>query len=189
MIVIETPRLVLREWKDTDVEPFIEMNRDKRVMEFFPALLSPEESLAMIDRIRQSFSKNKFGLWAVERKDNHRFIGFTGLSVPRFQADFTPCIEIGWRLCFEHWEKGFATEAAAACLQYGFEELSLNEIYSFTSLLNIRSTNVMKKLEMQYVKNFEHPLIEEGNVLRTHGLFKIDRKLGSPEDQKNVSAI
>ncbi|HLK29131.1 MAG TPA: GNAT family N-acetyltransferase [Puia sp.] len=171
MFIIETPRLYLREWKDSDAPLFIEMNRDERVMEFFPALLSEEETLAMIERIKKFLDENKFGLWAAERKDSNEFIGFIGLSVPRFQSDFTPCVEIGWRLAHKHWGKGFATEAAAACLDYGFNILHLDEIVSFTSVLNIKSINVMKKIGMSYVKNFEHPNIEDGSRVKTHVLY------------------
>jgi len=178
MPFLETPRLILREWKNSDSPIFIEMNRDERVMEFFPSLLTEEESLAMIVRIKKLLAENNFGLWAVERKDTNEFIGFVGLSIPRFQTDFTPCVEIGWRLAHKHWGYGFATEAAAACLDYGFNVLKLNEIVSFTSVLNIKSMNVMKKIGMNYVKDFEHLNIEDGNRLKRHVLY---RKLANSE--------
>jgi RimJ/RimL family protein N-acetyltransferase len=172
LIIIETPRLCLREWKDSDSPIFIEMNRDEKVMEFFPALLSSEETLSMIERIKKFLAEHKFGFWAAERKDTNEFIGFVGLSVPRFQTDFTPCVEIGWRLAHKHWGYGYATEAANACLEYGFNVLRLNEIVSFTSALNLKSMHVMKKIGMNYVKNFDHPNIEDGNKLKTHVLYR-----------------
>jgi ribosomal-protein-alanine N-acetyltransferase len=150
---------------------FTDMNMDKKVMEFFPSALTKEETLAMIERIKQLMSDRGFGLWATEIKQTKEFIGFVGLSIPRFQNEFTPCVEIGWRLTQQHWGKGYATEAAGACLEYGFNNLNLNEIVSFTSVLNTKSINVMKKIGMSFVKNFEHPNIEEGNRLKTHVLF------------------
>ncbi len=176
MYFLETPRLILRDWKDSDSRIFIEMNHDKNVMEFFPSLLTEEETFAMIERIKKFIAENNFGLWAAERKDTKEFIGFVGLSIPRFQADFTPCVEIGWRLAHKHWGYGFATEAANACLDYGFNILKLNEIVSFTSVLNIKSMNVMKKIGMHYVKDFEHPNIEDEDRLKRHVLYR-KRKL------------
>jgi len=136
MYIIETARLGLREWKDSDAPVFVEMNRDNRVMEFFPSTLSSEESRAMIERIKECISENNFGLWAAEIKQTKEFIGFVGLSIPFFQNDFTPCVEIGWRLAHKHWGYGYATEGAAACLDYAFNHLKLCEIVSFTSALN-----------------------------------------------------
>ncbi|MBS1916450.1 MAG: GNAT family N-acetyltransferase [Bacteroidetes bacterium] len=169
--MIETPRLGLREWKDSDADVFIEMCADERVMEFFPSIQTEEQALATIERIKKFFAENNFGLWAVEGKDTHEFIGFCGLSSPKFETDFTPCIEIGWRFAHKHWGYGFATEAATACLNYGFDVLKLKEIVSFTSVLNTRSENVMKKTGMHFVKHFEHPLIEDGDRLRKHVLY------------------
>ena len=171
MYSIETKRLGLRNWKETDIPLFIEMNMDNRVMEFFPSLLSAEESIAMIERTKKFIEENQFGLWAVEIKDTHEFIGYTGLARPRFNTDFTPCVEIGWRLAFTYWGNGFATEAANACLDYGFTVLKLGEILAFTSVLNLRSIHVMKKIGMEYVKRFNHPNIEEGHRLKEHVLY------------------
>jgi len=140
-------------------------------MEFFPSILTEEESISMISRIKIFFAEHHFGLWAAELKQTKEFIGFTGLSVPRFQTDFTPCVEVGWRLAYKHWGHGYAPEAAIACFDYGFNILKLKEIMSFTSILNTRSISVMKKTGMNFIKNFEHPCIEEGNRLKTHALF------------------
>jgi RimJ/RimL family protein N-acetyltransferase len=176
MFIIETQRLGLRAWKDSDTEPFIEMNRDGRVMEFFPSILSESETLGMIERIKKCIAENHFGLWATEIKQTKEFIGFVGLSIPSFQAEFTPCVEIGWRLAHKYWGNGYATEAASACLDYGFNHLHPGEILSFTSVLNNKSLNVMKKIGMSYVETFEHPGIEEGSRLKTHALYKIVRR-------------
>jgi RimJ/RimL family protein N-acetyltransferase len=171
MYIIETPRLGLRNWKDSDTTLFVEMNRDSSVMEFFSSLLSKEETLAMIERIKNFITENNFGLWAAEIKQTKEFIGFVGLIIPRFQTDFTPCVEIGWRLAHTHWGYGYATEAAIACLDYGFNNLKLAKIVSFTAALNTRSINVMKKIGMEFMKEFEHPSIEDGNPLKRHVLY------------------
>lgn len=171
MYIIETDRLGLRHWKESDVPIFVDMNKDPRVMEFFPKLLSEEETLTMVNRIRCSFAENGFGLWAVEVKDSKQFIGFLGLSIPGFEASFTPCVEIGWRFAHRYWGKGYAQEAGRACLGYGFSVLGLGRIVSFTSAINKRSINVMEKIGMKYVMNFNHPKLESGSSLQKHVLY------------------
>jgi RimJ/RimL family protein N-acetyltransferase len=173
MYIIETERIGLRNWKASDEVPFTAMNQDPRVMEFFPSLLTLEDSFTMIERIKTFLNKNPFGFWAAEEKQSGSFIGFVGLSRPRFQTDFTPCVEIGWRLAHQFWGKGYAPEAASACIAYSFEKLRIPEILSFTSILNKRSISVMEKIGMKYVKNFDHPLIEEISPLRPHVLYAI----------------
>lgn len=171
-IIVETSRLILRQWKESDHEPYIQMNQDKEVMEFFPSTLTRDESLAQIVRLSEHIAEYGYGFFAVEKKDNHQFIGFTGLSNPRFQTDFTPCVEIGWRLSKANWNQGFATEAAKVCLQFGFDNLKLSEIYSFTSVHNTRSEEVMKKIGMIKEGEFDHPSIEDGHFLKRHVLYK-----------------
>src|SRR5262249_19677806 len=124
-IEIGTDRLWLRRWLARDRVPFAAMNSDRLVMEYFPALLSKEESDALVDRIETHFDQHGFGLWAVEIPDIAPFIGFVGLAIPRFHAHFTPCVEIGWRLAADHWNRGYASEAARAALIFGFENVGL----------------------------------------------------------------
>ena len=174
-IYIKTARLILRQWTAADHEPYIQLNQDADVMEFFPSILSPEETLTQINRLSSHIVAYGYGFFALERKDNNRFIGFTGLSHPRFDSYFTPCVEIGWRLSKASWGRGFATEAAKACLEYGFKILNLEEIYSFTSIHNIRSEQVMKKIGMEKAGTFDHPSIKDGNVLKTHVLYRISK--------------
>jgi [ribosomal protein S5]-alanine N-acetyltransferase len=174
-IFIETSRLVLRQWEQRDHEPYVQMNADTQVMEFFPSVLSPEESLAQIGRMSARIAQSGFGFFAVERKDNREFIGFTGLSYPGFESYFTPCVEIGWRLSRHNWGHGFATEAANASLEFGFNTLKLEEIYAFTSPLNLRSEQVMKRIGMQKAGEFSHPLIADGHILKQHILYRINR--------------
>ncbi|HVS90991.1 MAG TPA: GNAT family N-acetyltransferase [Mucilaginibacter sp.] len=171
-IYIETPRLVLRAWEASDYDPYIELNQDKSVMQFFPAVMAPDETLGQIARIRAHFEEYGYGLFAVERRDSGQFIGFTGFSHPSFKSYFTPCIEIGWRLGRKHWRQGFATEAAKACLEYGFNELGFEAVYSFTSVHNTPSEKVMIRAGMKKQGEFDHPAIADGHFLQRHVLYK-----------------
>ena len=173
--MIETPRLVLRAWNDADLAPFAELNADPEVMEHLPAILTRDESDAFAARIRAAMAERGFGLWAVEEKGGAPFVGFVGLSVPRFTAAFTPCVEVGWRLARAHWGKGYATEAARAALEAGFERFGLAEIVSFTVPANVRSRRVMERLGMRLDGAFDHPSLAEGHPLRRHVLYRITR--------------
>ena len=150
------------------------MNADPRVMEYFAAPLSPDESDAMILRNQAHMAQHGFGFFAVELRDTGELIGLTGLSRVPFEAHFTPCVEIGWRLAAAHWNRGLATEAARQCLRYGFEELALQEIVAFTVPANQRSRRVMEKLGMtrNADDDFEHPRLPEGHPLRKHVLYR-----------------
>ncbi|WHX25064.1 GNAT family N-acetyltransferase [Virgibacillus halodenitrificans] len=173
MIYFETSRLRLRDWEASDLEPFRQMNADERVMKYFPAPLSREETNLFYQLILSEFHECGFGLYAVERKENNEFIGFTGFHRATFEADFTPCIEIGWRLKREAWGKGYATEGAAACLRYGFTELGFRNIYSFTADINTLSKNVMAKIGMDFVGTFNHPKVDKNSPLYKHVLYHI----------------
>jgi ribosomal-protein-alanine N-acetyltransferase len=172
---LSSGRICLRRWRDEDREPFAAMNSDARVMEFFRSRLSRVESDAMVDRIQTHFSEHDFGLWAVEVADVAAFIGFVGLTWARFSAHFTPAVELGWRLAFEHWGRGYATEAARLALGYGFGTLALSEVVSFTSATNRRSRAVMERLGMRRnpVDDFDHPALPEGDPLWSHVLYRI----------------
>jgi len=176
--MIETERLILRRWRASDREPFAALNASAEVCEFLPKQLTRGESDAFADRIEGHFEERGFGLFAVERKDSVAFIGFTGLSVPRFEAPFMPAVEIGWRLDHLHWGMGFATEAAKAALAHAFGPLGLEEIVSFTVPMNTRSRAVMKKIGLQHdpADDFEHPMLEPGDPLRRHVLYRIKRE-------------
>ncbi len=174
---LRTQHLYLRRWLSSDREPFARLNADLQVMEFLPGPLSREESDARADRIEAHFEQHGFGLWAVEIPDVTTFAGFIGLSVPHFEAVFTPCVEIGWRLDAAYWNRGYATEGARAALEFGFRWLDLSEIVSFTVPANFRSRRVMEKLGMTHSAEdeFEHPLLPEGHPLRRHVLYRIQR--------------
>lgn len=172
-----TGRLALREWRDRDLTAFAELNADPRVMEFFPKTLTRTESDQLASRIRAHFSEHGFGLWAVEVRGVSPFVGFVGLAVPGFDAHFTPCVEVGWRIAYSHWNNGYATEGAQAALAYGFSELGLSEIVSFTVPRNIASRRVMEKLGMSYNsgEDFGHPGLPDGHPLRRHVLYRLKR--------------
>ena len=162
-------------WRPEDRVHFAAMNRDERVMRYFPALLSVAESDALVQRIEAHFAQHQFGPWAAEMKATGEFAGFIGLSVPRFEAHFTPCVEIGWRLAARFWNQGLATEGARAVLRFGFVTLGLEEIVSFTTTDNLASRRVMEKIGMRRdpADDFDHPGLGEGHPLRRHVLYRI----------------
>jgi RimJ/RimL family protein N-acetyltransferase len=174
---IVTDRLRLRRWLPQDREPFAALNADPRVMEHYPAALSRQESDAMVARIEAHFEEHGFGLWVVEIPSVAPFAGFVGLNVARFEAPFTPCVEIGWRLAVEQWGCGYATEAARAVRAFGFEALGLDEIVSFTAVGNVRSRRVMEKIGMSRdpADDFDHPALPERHPLRRHVLYRMVR--------------
>jgi RimJ/RimL family protein N-acetyltransferase len=168
-----TPRLRLRRWRAEDREPFAALNADPEVMEHFPSVLSRAESDAALDRIEAHFERHGFGWWAAEHAG--AFVGSIGLAVPRFEASFTPCVEVGWFLARPWWGFGLAAEGARAALAFGFDHVGLDEIVAFTVTRNVRSRRVMEKLGMIYAQDFEHPLIPEGHPLRRHVLYRLKR--------------
>jgi RimJ/RimL family protein N-acetyltransferase len=178
---LETERLLLRRWKAADHEPFARMNRDLRVSEFLAGPLGRDKSDRLIERIEHHFVRYGFGLWAAELRGNGGLdpvlIGYVGLSVPVFEAHFTPCVEIGWRLAPEHWGRGLATEGAREVIRHAFEELDLPALVSFTVPANVRSRRVMEKLGMTHDprEDFNHPGQPEGHALRRHVLYRISR--------------
>lgn len=175
--MIETERLLLRPWRDADREPFYRITSDPRVMEFFPAIPTRQESHALVDRCQQHLHAHGFTFFAAELKEAARLIGFIGLAHTPLETHFTPCVEIGWRLGCEYWNRGLATEGARAALTYGFDRLKLPEIVAFTAQGNLRSRRVMEKLGMTYNPrdNFEHPGIAVGHPLRPHVLYRAHR--------------
>jgi ribosomal-protein-alanine N-acetyltransferase len=175
MPVLRTERLLLRGWTAADREAFAELNGDPAVMEhMYPGPLTRAQSDELADRIQAHFDQHGFGYWAVEVPGVAAFAGFVGLYVPTFDAHFTPCVEVGWRLTREHWGRGYATEAAAAAMAFGFETAGLEEIVALTVPANIRSRRVMERLGMERDADddFEHPRLPEGHPLRPHVLYR-----------------
>jgi RimJ/RimL family protein N-acetyltransferase len=175
---LTTKRLLLREFCDADREPFAQLNADPRVAEFLGGPMERAESDALVDRIVARWRGDGHGLWAVERREDGAFLGFVGLAAQTFEAAFTPCVEVGWRLSPAAWGHGFATEAARAALRFGFEDLALDEIVSLTTAANARSRAVMERLGMTRdpADDFDHPNFAEGDPLRPHVLYRLRRE-------------
>jgi RimJ/RimL family protein N-acetyltransferase len=180
MIQIETQRLILRAFREDDFCPFSAINSDARVMDYLGEPLSRKESDALILRLTHGLREQGFGVWAVERKDvsGRPFIGFVGLSAVSFQAEFTPCVEIAWRLSSNHWNLGLATEGARAVLKEAFTTFQLAEVVSFTVRENLASRRVMEKIGMSRdpKEDFEHPKLPPGHRLRAHVLYRMSRE-------------
>jgi RimJ/RimL family protein N-acetyltransferase len=176
MSELTTPRLSLRHWQPGDLGPFAAVNADPEVMRYFPAALTTGKSDQFAARIQAMRAQQGWGLWAVEVVGVAPFIGFVGLNRTRFDAPFTPAVEVGWRVARQYWGHGYATEAAAASLTFGFDQLCLEEIVSFTATVNDPSRRVMQRLGMvnHPADDFDHPAVLDG-PLRRHGLYRISR--------------
>lgn len=169
---LHTNRLLLRQWKDSDYEPFADLNADPSVMEFFPRTLTRQESRDTADAIRALIDQRGWGMWALELNTTGEFIGFTGLNVPKASLPCSPCVEIGWRLARRFWGFGYAPEAACEALEYAFARLGLAEVVSFTAKPNLRSQAVMRKIGMENTnRNFMHPDVDPSSPLCEHVLF------------------
>lgn len=172
----ETERLILRQWKDSDREPFSRMSSDPRVMEFFPSPLSRPECDAFVEKVSGLMEIRGWGFWALEEKSTSDFIGFAGLHIPGPMLPFSPCVEIGWRLRCASWGKGFATEAALKIQEIAFRDLGLDEIVSFTAIGNSRSKRVMERIGMKAAGEFDHPGLPASSHLRRHLLYRFSSK-------------
>ena len=174
-LVLQTERLVLRTWRESDLEAYAAINADERVMEHFPGVMTRQESDAAAGRAIEHWKRHGFGRWAVEVVGGEPFIGWVGMIWATFDAPFTPAVEIGWRLAHAHWGKGYATEAAKAALVDGFSRLGLEEVVSFTVPGNWRSRSVMERIGMRYVEDgdFDHPGVPEGHRLSRCVLYRV----------------
>ncbi|HYJ22151.1 MAG TPA: GNAT family N-acetyltransferase [Solirubrobacterales bacterium] len=173
-VELSTRRLLLRRWRASDREPFAALNADPEVMRYFPTLLTPEQSDRLVERIEAEFERRGHGLWALEARAGGEFLGFTGLAVVPFEADFTPAIEVGWRLARPAWGHGYASEAARAALGFGFDRLDLEEVVSFAVPGNARSRAVMERIGMEHDPDgdFDHPGLPIGHPLARHVLYR-----------------
>lgn len=186
-VELTTSRLLLRQWRDTDREPWAALGADPVVMEHFPSLLTSAASDEFLDRQRSLLAERGYGLWAVQLRDvaapdPGHFLGFVGLAHPRFTAAFTtpkdPALEVGWRLARDFWGRGYATEAASAALDYAFTSLRREEVVSFTAMTNLRSQRVMQRLGMWHDEggDFDHPNVADDSPLKRHVLYRISRE-------------
>ena len=177
MKVLETERLVLRTFQEDDADTMISINQDKKVMQFFPSAPDEEETIAFIDKVIVHQEQYGFSLYAVEIKKTGEMIGFVGLFTATFKAHFTPATEIGWRLSSKYWNQGYATEAAKAVLDYAFNERKLDEVVSFTSMLNKPSIRIMQKIGLHTSSedDFDNPNVPADSPLVKHVLYKLKR--------------
>ena len=175
MTMLATARLILRDLQESDLPTLIAMNQDPEVMQYFPKPYSQAESLRLYQGIQDEVKAYGYSLWAVEEKSSQEFIGLVGLhhSDLRIFAG-KEAVEIGWRLRKEFWNRGYATEAAQACLDFAFQQTGLSEVYSFTSLLNLPSQKVMQKLGMEFVKEFDNEKVPVDSPLYRHVLYRIE---------------
>jgi ribosomal-protein-alanine N-acetyltransferase len=172
---LTSSRLLLRRWHEGDRAPFARLNADPEVMRLFPSPLTARESNGLIADIEGHFERHGFGLWALEHRQSGELLGFTGLCFVSFEAPFAPAVEIGWRLRRSSWGHGFASEAASASVAFGFDELDLDEIVSFTSTRNVPSRAVMERIGMRRdpAGDFAHPLIAPDRPLAAHVLYRM----------------
>jgi len=175
---LRTPRLLLRQWRDSDDAPFAALNADPMVMAHFPRRLTAEESRASADRYAAQLEVDGYGIWAVEVLGTGEFVGFVGLARPPWPAAFTPCVEIGWRLARSAWGQGYATEGARAVLRLAFTQVALPEVVSFTAVANRRSRAVMERLGMHRdpAEDFDHPRVPDGDPTRRHVLYRLTER-------------
>ncbi|WP_255673744.1 GNAT family N-acetyltransferase [Mangrovimonas futianensis] len=173
--IFKSDRLGFRNWTEEDKSKMGMINSDPKVMEHFPSIPTQKQTYEFIDRMRDQFSKNGFCYFAVDKLENNEFIGFIGIAEQTFESDFTPCVDIGWRLAQAEWGKGFATEGAKKCLEFGFNEMGLEKIKSICPEINTRSEKVMKKIGMKKSKSFNHPLLFEYKELEKCVLYEIER--------------
>jgi RimJ/RimL family protein N-acetyltransferase len=171
--IFKSERLGFRNWTEEDRPKMGKINSDPKVMEHFPTIPTQKQTDEFVDRMMAQFSQKGFCYFAVDRLDNQEFIGFIGLSEQTFKSDFTPCIDIGWRLAQHEWGKGFATEGAKKCLEFAFYKMQLKNIKSICPTTNLNSENVMKKIGMSKIKNFNHPLLSEYKELENCVLYEI----------------
>lgn len=175
---LETDRLILRIWREEDRPLFARMNADPVIMEYMPRVLPPKDSDKLVNRFERHFKKYEFGMYAVESKKTGAFMGTVGLNTVEFEAPFTPAVEIAWRLDYEYWGKGYATEAARRVLDHGFMDINLEEIVSFTVHDNTRAIHIMEKLGLKRDKNgdFHYPTLPKGHPLSSFILYRLTRK-------------
>ncbi|MBK9353560.1 MAG: GNAT family N-acetyltransferase [Bacteroidetes bacterium] len=173
--LFKSQRLGFRNWESADIDELHKINSDKKVMEFFPSVSTKKQTIEFIEKMKSQFSEKGFCYYAVDKLENNNFIGFIGLSEQNFIADFTPCVDIGWRIKYSEWNKGFATEGAIKCLQYAFEVLKIEEIFSIAPKINLKSTHIMAKIGLKKQNEFEHPLLKNDARLKTCVLFKIEK--------------
>ena len=174
--IFTSDRLGFRNWDLTDTDKMHEINSDKKVMEFFPTIPTAEQTTEFVERMKKQFENKGFCYFAVDKLEDSEFIGFIGLSEQTYEADFTPCVDIGWRIKSSEWNKGFASEGAKKCLDYALNELKLENVYSIAPKINTKSEHVMTKIGLKKQYEFEHSLLSKKERLKTCVLYKTETK-------------
>lgn len=172
--IFTSERLGFRNWNLTDIDKMHEINSDEKVMEFFPSIPTKEQTKEFIERMQNLFANKGFCYFAVDKLEDNEFIGFIGLSEQTYKADFTPCIDIGWRIKSSEWNKGFASEGAKKCLEYALNDLKVKNIYSIAPKINTKSEHIMTKIGLKKQYEFEHSLLTNFEKLKTCLLYKND---------------
>lgn len=170
--IFTSDRLGFRKWTSTDIDKIHQINSDEKVMEFFPNIPTIEQTIEFVERMQKQFENKGFCYFAVDKLEDNEFIGFIGLSEQTYEADFTPCVDIGWRIKSSEWNKGFASEGARKCLEYALNELKLESIYSIAPKINKKSEHIMTKIGMKKQYEFEHSLLVKFEQLKTCVLYK-----------------
>ncbi len=166
-------RLGFRTWQDSDLSDMHEISSNPVVMEFFPSTQNLQYVNDFIQRMKQQFQEKGYCYFAVERLDTGKMIGFIGLSEQHFESEFTPCIDIGWRIHPDHWNQGFATEGAKACLRYASEQLGISNVCAITPILNKKSARIMQKIGMEKIGTFQHPAFDDCPRLQEFVIYEI----------------
>ncbi len=167
-------RLGFRGWREADILSLAEINADPQVMAFFPAIQNLQQTTDFVKRMQAQQASKGYCYFAVDRLDTNEFIGFIGLMDQSYEADFTPCVDIGWRLKSSAWNNGFASEGATRCLEYAFTKLALKRIYAVAPKINLRSEHIMQRIGMHKVKEFIHPMLRDDERLGQCILYEID---------------
>lgn len=167
-------RLGFRNWAETDIDPMSALCADPEVMEFFSPITDIDYTANFIKRMQKQYAESEYCFFAVDKMDTNEFIGFIGLSDITYPADFTPSVEIGWRLQKKEWNKGYATEGAKRCLQYAFEDLKIPIIHSIAPEINKKSQRIMIKIGMSRIGSFDHPLLLNDPRLKSCTIYKIE---------------
>ncbi|EEI93036.1 acetyltransferase, GNAT family [Sphingobacterium spiritivorum ATCC 33300] len=173
--IFTSDRLGFRNWDLADIDKLYKINTDRKVMEFFPDVSTKEQTTEFVHRMKRQFEDKAFCYFAVEKLEDTAFIGFIGLSEQTYTADFTPCVDIGWRISSTEWNKGYATEGAKRCLDYARNVLKLQEVYAVAPKINLKSEHIMKKIGLKKQYEFEHPLLTNNERLRTCVLYKTEK--------------
>ncbi len=172
--IFSSERLGFRNWNAIDIDKMHEINSDHKVMEFFPGIPKREQTIAFIERMQRLFENKGYCYFAVDKLEGNEFIGFIGLMEQTYEADFTPCVDIGWRLKSSEWNKGYATEGAKRCLDYSLNELKLESVFATAPKVNVKSERVMIKIGLKKQYEFEHPLLKDNENLKKCVLYKTE---------------